>query len=282
MTLLFLGFEILKYWDILIEYINPLTILLWLIVGGIIGILLSILLLFIFRKWVLVKRYHWTLKCLSYAYLLILPLFVGFSFAQWLALHNCEQQIVRNIPKYMDDTQILYDTYLKTEVEKIISEEILRLSGNELLRGTVETAQSLVGSAIVGESEDQAQTESYKGKVSTYLVQTFLKGDYVKELIVSEARNQIGQVLLTDKNMTKELFDMEIQTLLDNGVIHTVLEKQIKHLIGGFKMNVLLILLAVLLVVCIEIVIARWFHKKKQKTPLPIPVVTPPIPPKGQ
>lgn len=282
MTLSFLGFEILKYWDILIEYINPLTILLWSIVGGLIGILLGILLLIIFRKKVLVKRYHWTLKCLSYAYLLILPLLAGFSFAQWAALHNCEQQIVRNIPKYLGDTQALYDTYLKAEVEKIVSEEILRLSGNELLKNTVESAQSIVGNTIMDESED-TQSASYKDKVSTYLVQTFLESSYVKDLIVTEARNQIGKALLMDEKLTKDIFDTEIQTLLDNGIIQTVLEKQIKRLTGGYKMNALLMLFVGLLIICVEIVLSNRFHhkKKQQLTPPPMPV-TPPIPQKRQ
>jgi len=264
MKLLFLGFEILKYWDILINYINPLIILLWTIIGGLVGLLIAILLLFFLRKQVLVKRCHWTLKWLSYAYLIILPLFITFSFAQWFALHNCERQVIKNIPKYLGDTNALYNTYLKKEVEKIVCEEILKSSGNELLESAVGTAQSFVGGMLKSESTDELQAASYKDKISAYLVQTFLESNYVRDMIISETRKQAGKVLLMDEQLTKDFFDVEIQKLLDSGIINTILEKHIKHLFSGFKMNILLILLLGLAIPAIEIIIANYLFRKKQ------------------
>ncbi|MDR2918255.1 MAG: hypothetical protein LBV72_02685 [Tannerella sp.] len=273
MDLSFLGFEIFKYWDILVQYINPLLILLWAIIGGLTGIVLAIILLLALRKQIFVTRRHWILKWLSYAYIIFLPLFIGFSFAQWSALHNCERQIIQNIPKYLGDTHMLYNTYLKAEVEKIVAEEILKQSGNELLEGAVNIAQSYVGTTLKSDSKDKLQAASYKDKISEYLVQTLLESSYVRELIVSEARNRIGKVLLMDKELTKDFFDTEIQKLLDNGVINTVLEKHVKHLFGGFKMNVLLILLLGVLIPAIEIFIACLLHRKKLRNqPPPIPV----------
>lgn len=274
MDLSFLGFEIFKYWDILIQYINPLAILFWTIVGGSIGVLLTIVVLLLLRKQVFVTRCHWTLKWLSYAYIIFFPLFIGFSFAQWSALHNCERQIINNLPKYLGDTHALYNTYLKAEVEKIIAEEILKQSGNELLESAVSTAQSFVGSALKSDSKDEIQAASYKDKISEYIVQTFLESSYVRNLVVSEARNKIGKVLLMDEKLTKDLFDTEIQQLIDNGIINTVLEKHVKHLTGGFKTNVLLILLLGILIPAIEIIIACRLQKKKLRNePPPIPVI---------
>lgn len=273
MNLSFLGFEILKYWDVLIQYINPLVILLWAIIGGLTGVCLAIILLLALRKQVFVTRCHWTLKWLSYAYIIFFPLFIGFSFAQWSALHNCERQIIKKIPKYLGDTHVLYNTYLKAEVEKIVAEEILKQSGNELLEGAVSIAQSYVGTALKSDSEDEIQAASFKDKISEYIVQTFLESSYVRELIVSEVRNKVGKVLLMDEKLTKDFFDTEIQLLLDNGIINTVLEKHIKHLFGGFKTNVLLILLLGILIPAIEIFIACWLHRKKMRNePPPIPI----------
>lgn len=262
MSLLFLGFEILKYWDILIEYINPLVIFLWAIAGGLVGLLLAIILLLILRKQILVKRCHWTLKWLSYAYLVIIPLFISFSFAQWFALHNCEKQIINNIPKYLGDTNALYNTYLKAEVEKIVSEEILKSSSNELLEGAVGSAQTFVGSVLKNESTDETQAATYKDKISAYIVQTFLESKYVRNLIVSEARKQAGKILLMDEKLSDDFFDMEVQKLLDSGIINTILEKHIRHLIGGFKTNVLLLLLLGLAIPLTEIIIANYIYRK--------------------
>lgn len=265
MYLSFLGFEILKYWDMLIEYINPLIILLWAIIGGLVGLLFSIILLFLLRKQILVKRCHWTLKWLSYAYLFILPLFVAFSFTQWFALHNCERQIIHNIPKYLGDTNALYNAYLKSEVEKIVCEEILKSSSNELLESAVNSAQSFVGTILKSDSINEIQATSYKDKISAYAVQTFLESGYVRNLIIAEVRKQAGKVLLMDEELTKDFFDVEIQKLLDSGIFNTILEKHVKNLIGGFKANVLLVLLLGLALPTVEIIIANCLYRKKIK-----------------
>lgn len=277
MKLLFLGFEILKYWDLLVEYINPLTILFWAIVGGAIGIITAITLLITLRKRIFVQRCHWTLKWISYTYIILIPLFTGFSIAQWAALHNCERQVINNIPKYLGDTHSLYNTYLKTEVENIICEEILQSSSNELLDSAVGKVQSFVGTALKSETSNELQTASYKDKIMNYLLHSVLESDYVRQFIVSEARSRFGKLLLMDEKLTKDFFDTEIQTLLDNGIINTILEKHVKHLIGGFKMNVLLLLLVGLLIPCIEIIIANRLYKNKlqSRTPPPIPVTQP-------
>lgn len=264
MSLLFLGYEILKYWDILIEYINPLVIFLWAIVGGLVGLLLAIILLLFSRKQILVKRCHWTLKWLSYTYLAVIPLLISFSFAQWFALHNCERQIINNIPKYLGDTNILYNIYLKAEVEKIVSEEILKSSSNELLESAVGSAQTFIGSALKSESTKEIQAATYKDKVSAYVVQTFLESTYVRNLIVSEVRKQAGKVLLMDEKLSEDFFDMKVQELLDSGIINTILEKHVRHLMGGFKTNVLLLLLLGLAIPLTEIIIANYIYRKKR------------------
>lgn len=264
MTFFIFNFELLKYWDILIKYIHPLPIFLWAIIGGLTGILLSIALLYTLRTHVLIERRHFTLKWLSYSYWIILPLFIGFSFGQWAALHNCERQIIKNIPKYLGDANALYNTYLKIEVEKIICEDILKSSGNELLESAVGNAQSFIGKTLKSESNEEIQANSYKDKISAYLVQTFLESRYVRKLIVSEIRAKAGKALLMDKELAHDFFDVEIQKLLDNGLINTILEKHIKHLVGGFKMNVVLLLLLGIAIPLAEIIIANILYRKKQ------------------
>lgn len=375
---LFSGFNILKYWNIIVEYLNPLPVLFWAVIGGLAGVFLMFLFLFLLRKKILVQRCHFTLKWLSYAYFIVIPLFAGFSCGQWAALHNCENQLVKRIPKYLGDANVLYNTYLKTEIEKIVCEEILKSSGNELLDNAVNVAQTMIGSAIkdgtgnkpknepgsqsgsgsanesdsksVSESGNESgngsgsesdsksvsesandsgsgsanelandsgseseseltnelanesrngsanesandsgsrvntQKTSYTDKITTYIVHSVIKSSYIRKMIVAETRNKVGKVLLMDKKLTNDFFDTEIQQLLNNGFLNTILEKHIRHLIGGLKANVLLILLIGLAIPLTEIIIAHLLIRRKHTgnespaTDNPLPGTKPQLP----
>lgn len=263
----FSGFDFLKYWNIIVEYLHPLPVLIWAVIGGITGLTLTLLLLFLFRKKIGVQRCHFTLKWLSYTYFFIIPLFVGFSCGQWAALHNCENQLVKRIPKYLGDANALYNTYLKAEIEKIVHDEILKSSGNKLLDNAVGTAQSMIGSAIKDKPENEPESEIRNesgDKIKTYIVHSVIKSSYIRKIIVAETRNKIGKVLLMDKKLTNDFFDTEIQQLLNNGLLNTILEKHIRHLIGGLKANVLLVLFIGLAIPLTEIIIAHLLLRRKR------------------
>lgn len=254
MDTLFISFsEIFAYWDLITQYVNPVTIILWAIIGGVLGFLIMLITEIILRKKILVKRRHWTLKVLSYIYMVFLPLFAGYCFTQWFAVHACERELVKNIPTYLGDANFAFNKYLKDEVEKILEERHLQYTGHEVLDKGISLAANTVSEAI----------QSADNKLETQLTAYMAKTDFVKEQVADYIAEKIGEQLLMDKELTHELLDVKIQNLLDDGVLNIVVEKHIKSFTGGFKMNIVMLFLLVMALPAIEIIIANYLHKKK-------------------
>lgn len=235
------------------QYIDPLNIVAWAIAGGIIGFFIVLITELILRKKILVKRRHWTLKYLSYLYMVFLPLFAGYCFTQWFAVHACERQLVKNVPFYMGSANSAFNKYLKDEVEKVVEKRHLQLTGNEILdKGAdlaINTASKLTASI----------DESWESKLTAYAA----KSGFVKDQIVDGLVEKLGEQILMDKELTQEVLDIKVQNLLEDGVLNTVVEKHIKKLSGGLKSNILLIFLIGIAIPTIEIIIANYLEKKR-------------------
>lgn len=247
--------DIFTYWDTLTQYINPLKIIIWAITGGVIGFLIVLITEIILRKKILVKRRHWSLKVLSYVYMVFLPLFAGYCFTQWFAIHACERELVKNIPTYLGDTNSAFNKYLKHEVEKVVEARYLQLTGNEVLDKGVTLAGNMVSKAV------ETTDNKFETKISAY----FAKTDFVKGHVTDYIAEKVGEKLMMDKELTREVLDVKIQNLLDDGVLNTVIEKHIKNITGGFKMNVLILFLAILAIPLTEIIIANYLDKKRKQ-----------------
>lgn len=258
--------EIVEYWDILKQYINPAAILWWGVLGAGIGFILMLVLLIILRKKVLINRRHWTLKVLAYAYMVFLPFWAAYSAMQWFAIHGCERQVVRNIPTYLGDVNSVFNLYVKDYVADAISERHLKLTGHEIIDKTVDYATQVVSNTIKTTPKEESDI---KDKISGFLTAKFIESDVAKNLIVDEIEKNIGKPLLMDKELTRELLDVKIHDLMENGILNTVIGKHVKKLFGGFKSNVLMIFLLVLLIPVVEIIIAHYLERKN----------LPPIPP---
>jgi hypothetical protein len=252
-VLLFSFSDIFTYWDIITQYVNPATIIIWAIVGGIVGFLIVLITEIILRKKILVKRRHWSLKALAYIYMVFLPLFTGYCFTQWFAIHACERELVKNIPTYLGDANSAFNKYLKEEVEKRIAARYLKLTGHEALDKGVSYAANLANELI------KTTDEKLETKLSDY----FSQSDFIKKQAANYMAEKIGEQLMMDKDLTHELLDVKIQNLLNDGALDTLIEKHIKNFTGGMKMNVLLLFFIVLAIPIIEIILANYLEKKR-------------------
>jgi len=256
MDLNFSFWDLFKYWDTLTQYINPLSILIWGIVGGLIGFSIMLIVQVILRKRILVRRCHWSLKGLSYVYMVFLPLFAGFCFTQWFALHNCQTQLVKNIPTYLGEANSAFNTYLKDEVEKVVEARYLEFTGREALTKTADLAGKTISDYI-------KTTETDLGaKVSAFLIET----DFVKDKAVSLLAEKVGEQVMMDKEMTQEMLDVKIQNVLNDGVLNTFIEKHIRNILGGFKMNILMIFMLGLTIPLAEIILAHYLERRRLNT----------------
>ncbi|NDV59134.1 hypothetical protein [Bacteroides sp. 519] len=255
--------EFTKYWDTLCEFINPYTVLIWGVVGAVIAFIVALIFTIKLRKKILVPRKYVILKVLSYCYMAFFPLFIGFYAFQWSALHNCERQVVKNIPKYLGESNHLFNKYVKTEAIKIIGEETMNSSGNELLNKAVSGIQSVSKSLFKSTANEQLVSEKtgISDAAFSYISSVLVETGFVRKYVVGEIKKKVGDVLLMDKKLTDEFFDTEITKIMDTGILNTVVEKHVKNITGSFKMNVLLMFLLIMAILVIEIIIANRVHK---------------------
>lgn len=261
-------FDIFKYWDIITLYINPLTIILWGIVGGIVGFIIVLITELILRKKILVHRRHWTLKWLSYLYMVFFPLFAGFCFTQWFALHGCQKEIVKNIPVYLGEANSAFNIYLKDEVEKIIDQKHMQLTGHDVIDKTASYASETAGVLLSDMSVDSTMT----AKASAFLMKKMIETDFVKDQAVKYVEQALGEKVLNDQELTNDLLNVKIENILTNGVIDTIIEKKVNNIFGGLKLNVLLVFLLGLAIPAAEIILAHYLERKRLgETPPPMP-----------
>ena len=247
--------DIFKYWDTLTDYINPVWILVWAIVGGITGFLLFLILELVLRKKILVNRRHWSLKYLSYLYMVFFPLFGAFCFTQWFALHNCQTQMVKNIPTYLGTANSTFNTYLKDEVAKVVEERYLEMTGRDALSTTADVVTSTLSDYVKSTETD----------LGTKVSEMFLETEFIKEKAVSQLAEKVGEQLMMDKDMTQEMLDVKVSNILDDGVLNTVVEKHIRNIFGGMKLNIIIIFLVGILIPVCEILLAHYLERKRLK-----------------
>lgn len=247
---------LVRYWDVFREYINPGPIIVWAVIGGAVGTVAMVLLMVIFRKKVFVKRRHWTLKVLSYCYIVALPLIGGFFFTQWFALHKCQVQLADNVPVYLGKTNEVFNIYLKKEIEKVIKAKYLEMSGREMMEKSLTSIGDVVSGYI-------RETETGIGeKVSAYMMKT----GYFREQVIDRVSEKAAELLMTDKELTDELLDIKVREILDSGVFNTIVQTRIHQIFGGFKTHVALMFLLLLVIPVGEIILANYLARKKVAT----------------
>ena len=257
-------FDIFKYWDMITQYVNPATIILWGITGGIAGFVIVLITEIILRKKILVNRRHWSLKILAYAYMVFFPLFAGYCFTQWFAVHALEREVVKNIPTYLTDANSVFNSYLKDEVEKVVDTKYLQSTGNEILDKGVAFTNNALNEYLKGGDSN------IKTQISAYLAQS----DLIKSKISEQLTDKISEQLKIDQEIVRQILDVKLQNILDDGALNNVVEKYITDFTGSLKMNALLIFLIGIAIPLIEIIIAHILEKKRLNR-LPIQEQTP-------
>jgi len=260
-------FDFIEYWDTLKQYINPFPVIMWSIILGVIGFFVALIVEIVLRKKILVRRRHWSLKILSYLYMILFPLFIGFCVSHWSVYHQTEKQLVQNLSTYLDDADNLYNEYIKESVEAAIHERYLKSTGNELIDEgytyLIDKVHGVIDSEDAVEEKELSFTEKAKAKIVLYLVDIYLK-DKLDEL-VDKAADYTDEKVMLKEGITKDILNTRIEKILDIGVMNTVIEAHIHNIFGGLKMKAILILLAGLAVPLIEIFIAHYLERKRLK-----------------
>ncbi len=159
--------------------------------------------------------------------------------------------MINNIPVYLGKANSVFNIYLKDEIAKIAGAKYLEMTGKEIMDKTADLTKKSV-------SDNMPPVEGDFGAMLSYhLVHT----DFFKEQIIS----RLAETLEMDENMTREVLDVKIQNLFEEGVLNAIIEQQLRNIFGTLKLNFLLVFFVVLCLAIAEIALANYWEKKKQE-----------------
>lgn len=257
-------FDLFEYWDILKEYINPASTLFWGIVGGVIGFAIFLIVELLFRKKILVRRRHWSLKILSYLYMLFFPLYAGFCFTQWFAYNNVENQLVGNIQTYTEGVYELCDDHLKETIESMVHKRYLESSVNELIDEGAFYLTEVLAESFEDKDVAEGKQKGTFGKLRDRFV-SYLYVNYLKKELMGKFTAYVDEKVMLQEGITEELLNVRIQDIIDTGLVEIIIEKHIRNIFGGLKMKAILMFVLGISLPLIEIIIANYLDRKAKK-----------------
>lgn len=246
--------EISAYYKIFSEYTDTSTIILWGIIGALLGFTILLVAEIILRKKILVRRRFIALKVLAFVYMAFFPLFGAFCSAQWAATHTFERQAIRNIPKLADHASDLFGRHIKDAVISVVAEEHLEQSCIDLFGKGVDIAGKFVGEQL------KFENPGLNGKLMALLAQT----DYVKDKVVDKMVEGIAAKLPIHEDVVRRLLNTNFNNLMDDGIISSIIANYVKMITGGLKSNILLIFAIGMGIPLVEILIANRMAKKRK------------------
>lgn len=260
-TLLYISFsDIAEYWSMFQLYVDPISILIWGLLGGALGLLLMLVLEVIFRKKILVWRRYKVLKYLAYFYFAFFPFWGSFCFSQWFMLHAVEKELSNNIPTILGESNELFNKYLKEYIEKQIGEGKLKITTNEGVDASVDMIVALTSYLRI----EQDSTSSKANQLISF-VSNILKSGIIKD----EAKDRIAETISSnfgiEKSAVENLMDTEIQSILDTGAVNTFVKVKLESVFDSLKLQILLIFLLGLSIPIAEIVLAHYLEKKRKE-----------------
>ncbi len=155
-----------------------------------------------------------------------------------------------------------------------IDERHLQLSGHEI----IDKAAAKTGSTVSAQLKENVSTTdtTLTAKTSSFLLSKVAETEVVKNMAVNYIEKKLGETVMMDENMTNDVLNVKIESILEDGVLNTIIEKYIKSTFGGLKMNVILIFFVGLAIPLAEIILAHYLERKRVKTAIEIaPTVAP-------
>lgn len=255
--------QFIEYWHLISEYVNIGTIFLYALLGGILGFVVVLVAEIIWCKRITVKRRYKFLQYFTYLYFIFFPFYAGFCFSQWFGFHAIEKQIVKNIPSMLGGSNALFNEYVKDELEKMIGKENLNITASQLVdKGLDATSDLLKATAI--DSDSITPRERTTMEIASILV----KSDAAKNQVKSTASGKMGDALGVSKTHAEEFMTTEVASILESGLVNSILEKKIKGIFGGLKLQVFFIFLIGMALPISEIVLAHYLERKRAKEKL--------------
>ncbi|MFY9310021.1 MAG: hypothetical protein WAQ28_13325 [Bacteroidia bacterium] len=238
------------------------------VITAVVVLILSLLVLFLFRRFVLVKRKHIVLKVIAIAYFVLIPLICGFFAFKWQVVNKFGNNLAENITKDVKPVDLMVKDKLSGIVNGLYLNKSENLEGkipvsvNDLINILSDTLYVNYLQITKVERPD-SQNELVNKAIKLYIRVT--KSEGIAFLIKKGVSKVLAKQLRLKEETTKQMMDTKLGKLFDDGILCTIVDCEIKQVFGGMKNSILTMLAVILAIPLIEIAIANWLFRKEVK-----------------
>lgn len=238
------------------------------LITAVVVLILSLLVLFLFRRFVLVKRKHIVLKVIAIAYFVLIPLICGFFAFKWQVVNKFGNNLAENITKDVKPVDLMVKDKLSGIVNGLYLNKSENLEGkipvsvNDLINILSDTLYVNYLQITKVERPD-SQNELVNKAIKLYIRVT--KSEGIAFLIKKGVSKVLAKQLRLKEETTKQMMDTKLGKLFDDGILCTIVDCEIKQVFGGMKNSILTMLAVILAIPLIEIAIANWLFRKEVK-----------------
>lgn len=261
-----MNISIYDYWEILTTYTNPIQIIGKTIFYILLFFIISLVLIFILRKVILVKRNNTILKYLSYSYFVLIPCvsgFLGFKYGLANAVQNDLKEHINAYTEQLNKQFVADSTFnvamLLTGNSKL-GDVAPHISSNELIDLLAEYFYKRYGFALEATASSD---KSVSGKIA-YLFFKITKNKGISFLMKKGIKKIIVDQIGIDEEMTTDLMNTKIDEIIKDGLLKKIVIVQIDKIFGSIKTSVLITLGIILLIIGVEIGYAHYRIKQQQ------------------
>ena len=262
-----MNIPIREYWQVISQFTNPVHIFLSGLVSGIVALFVLLILLLLFRKTVRVKRQNNSLKYLSVAYFIILPLLAGFFGFKWGIIRGLRNDLLAHAPVYMKSLNNAYASDVKDGVNRIIyggaptqATMAMNISTNEV----IDKLSDYAWTEYLQKMEYTSAQKDLSGRIAGLILRA-TNGKAISVAVKRGLRKVLEDKIGINEEVSASLMATKWNELLEKGLFTTILEIEIKKIFGGMMRGVVITFCIILLLPVIEIIIA-WRTARKNRT----------------
>ncbi len=258
-------FSILDYWEILKQYTNPFDIIKGTILYILIFFFVTLVLVFVFRKRILVKRQNAMLKYLSYAYFIVLPLLSGFFGFKYGMANAVEKDLIKHTDSYSTAIENSFLADSSGILKAVLSGDVNMAKNTPgiSVNNSIDVLTYVIYDSYGATLEKAAKANN---TVTAKVAGLFLKvtqSMVISKMVKKTLHNVISEKVGLGEELSDKLMETKLNELIKNGIFKEIAIIQIKQVFGGIKKGVLIMLSLVFGACIIEIGIAHYYLKKQ-------------------
>jgi hypothetical protein len=250
------------------RFFNPFQIISGAVLVGLLALVLTFVLLILFRKQILIPRSHKALKVLAYAYFALLPLLAGFFWMKWGFFNSLRKDIKAHTDVYIQHLPATFDAETAAALKSYLDNNkvISASSSNDLIDAAVDIIYTGYNRSL----DNQLTLKESNGVLKAWLFR-ITRGPQIAGFLKKTIRDILHEKLHLNEDVSKELMNARIDDILRTGLFAKITLIQTDLFLKGIQKSILLLFFSLLLIPLAEIGIAhRIYRRQKKNTPLPL------------